>query len=260
MIKNTNLKESFRKRKLMFGSWTSIGDHQIAEIFSKSEIDFLGIDIEHSSISYKDAQNIILAAHSSKVPCLPRIATLNKESIKRLLDLGADGLIVPNVETKSEVDQIIEWMKYPPLGKRGYGISQAQGYGFDFNTYSGDWNKKSTLIIQIESITAVENLESLIVNDEIDAVMIGPYDISGSLGVPGEIYNNEVKKACKKVLDICKKFNKSCGIQDIEPNEKSIKNNINLGYNFIVLASDVFVLWKWTEKINNLIKSIDKNT
>jgi 2-dehydro-3-deoxyglucarate aldolase len=158
--------ESFRKktkqkllnRSTAFVSWTSIGHPQVTEMLVRSGVDFLGIDIEHSTISQEQSQRIIAACHAQGVACLPRVATHNQEAIKRVLDSGADGVIVPTVETPEQVERLIEWTKYPPIGKRGYGIARAQGYGHDFARYTSAWNKVSILIIQIESITAVENI------------------------------------------------------------------------------------------------------
>jgi 2-keto-3-deoxy-L-rhamnonate aldolase RhmA len=224
----------------------------------KTNTDFIGVDVEHSATSFEQIQNIIISAQSSNVPCLPRIATHDNESIKRILDLGADGIIVPNVDTVDQINQIVKWMKYPPLGRRGYGIARAQGYGHNFDKYINNWNKKSILVIQIESIEAVNNIESLVSHNEVDGVMIGPYDISGSLGVPGKLFDPKVKKSCLKVLNACKKYKKSCGIQDSNPSDKSIKGFLKEGYSFIILSSDIFTLWKWTENINVILNKLKK--
>ena len=88
--------------------------------------------------------------------------------------------------------------------------------------------------------------------------MIGPYDISGSLGVPGKLFDPKVKKSCLKVLNACKKYKKSCGIQDSNPSDKSIKGFLKEGYSFIILSSDIFTLWKWTENINVILNKLKK--
>jgi len=257
MIK-INLKNKIKNNDMLFGGWTSISNNLITEIFSKSNIDFVGIDIEHSSISLEQSQNIIISSQSYGIPCLPRIPTHDKQIIKRLLDIGADGIIIPNVENEKDIQKIIEWTHYPPTGKRGYGVSRAQGYGFDFDTYINNWNSNCVLVAQIESINAVENIENILKSENLDAAMIGPYDISGSLGIPGQINHEKVKHACKKVLDACNKFNKPCGIQDIEPTEESINKMIKEGYKFIILASDIFILWKWSENIKRIINKLKK--
>ena len=141
-------------------------------------------------------------------------------------------------------------------GKRGYGISKASNYGLDFNKYIKNWNKNSILIIQIESIKAVENIELLISQEVVDGVMIGPYDISGSLGIPGKLEDIKVKSACIKVIKACKKYKKSCGFHDTNPKMNSMKNYMKLGYNFLIIGSDIFTLWRWVEETNKLLKRI----
>lgn len=250
------LKNKLVNRENILAGWTSIGHPQVAEMIAMSGVDFIGIDIEHSTISQEQCQRIIAACHDKGVRCMPRIATHNQESIKQLLDSGADGIIVPTVDNPKQVEKLIEWMKYPPLGKRGYGIARAQNYGHNFSEYTSQWNNSSCLIIQIESITAVENIEELLQFDEVDGAMVGPYDISGSLGIPGQIDHQKVKDAGKLVIEACKKYGKSCGTQDINPNSQTIRDALASGFTFIVLASDVFILWEWGERMNKIITDI----
>ena len=249
------VKQKLINRSTVFASWTSIDHPQVTEMLVRSGVDFLGIDIEHSTISQTQSQRIIAACHSEGVACLPRVATHNQEAIKRVLDSGADGVIVPNVETSEQVEKLIEWIKYPPLGKRGFGIARAQGYGHDFKNYTSNWNGESVLVIQIESIQAVENIESLLQFAEVDGVMVGPYDRAGSLNIPGQIDHPKVQEAGQLVVEACKKFGKACGTQDIEPTAETVGNALEAGYTFVVLASDVFILWKWGERMQKLTNS-----
>ena len=246
-------KQKLLNRSTAFASWTSIGHPQMTEMLVRSGVDFLGIDIEHSTISQEQSQRIIAACHAQRVACLPRVATHSKEAVKRLLDSGADGVIVPSLETAEEVENLIEWTKYPPLGKRGYGVARAQGYGYDFEEYTSNWNDESVMIIQIESINAVENIEALLQFEEVDGVMVGPYDISGSLNIPGQIDHARVQEAGQRVVDACRVHGKACGTQDIDPTPESVQRALAAGYTFVVLASDVFILWKWGERMRKLI-------
>lgn len=248
-----DLKSKFRQRQQVFGAWTSLGHPQVSEMLVCSGVDFLGIDIEHSTISHEQSQRIIAVCKAKGIACLPRVASHNPEAIRRLLDSGADGIIVPNVETSEQIEKIIDWMKYPPFGKRGFGIARAQGYGHDFEKYISTWNENSILVIQIESKQAVENIDDLLKYDEVDGVMIGPYDISGSLKIPGQIDHPLVQEAGKNVVEACTKFGKGCGTQEVDPNLENIGQAIENGYTFIVLASDIFILWKWGEKMQEIV-------
>ena len=256
MNERNKIKNKFTNRKPVFAGWTSLGHPQVTEMLARSNVDFVGIDIEHSTISQEQAQSIISACHSAGVCCLPRIATHNQESIKRVLDSGADGIIVPTVDTPEQVEKLIEWMKYPPLGKRGYGIARAQGYGHDFEKYTTEWNKSSVLVIQIESVFAVEHLEELLEFEEVDGVMVGPYDLSGSLGIPGQINHDLVNNAIAHVIETCKRYGKSCGVHEVDPTVEVVQASFNAGSTFVVLSSDVFLLWKWGERMKKLINDI----
>ena len=243
-----------RERELSFGAWTSLAHPSISEIFARSGVDFIGIDLEHSTISLEHAQAMIAAAHAGGVNCLPRVSSHNAEQIHRLLDSGADGVIVPNVSRVEEVGQIVDWCKYPPVGSRSYGVARAQGYGLDFEEYVSTWNDRSTILIQIESIAGVEAVEGLLSNPAVDGAMVGPYDISGSLELPGQLFHPRVLQACARVVEACRRRGRACGTQLVEPTEGQVASAIEQGYTFIVLASDVFILWKWSERIKALIK------
>jgi len=251
-----NLKKQLEERRKVFAVWTSFGHPSISEVFSRIGVDFVGIDLEHSTISLEQAQQIITVCHGSGTPALPRIASHNMEMIKRLLDSGADGIIAPLVSQTSDVERLIGWCKYPPVGQRSYGVARGQGYGFDFEEYTRSWNETSILIIQIESVQGVEKVEELLNFEEVDGAMIGPYDISGSVGVPGQLNHPDVVEACKKVISACQRSGKSCGIHLVEPSLKSVQKAFSDGYTFVVLASDVFLLWKWGASMKDLIEKI----
>lgn len=254
-LQSKNLKLKFQSRDIIFGAWVSFEQPSITEIFSLAGFDFIGIDMEHAPISLSSAQKIFAFAQAKNVCCLPRPVSHNNDIFKPLLDSGANGLITPMVESKSEVKRILDFIKYPPVGKRTFGLNRAQGYGFHFSNYVTSWNENSIFIPQIESKKGVDNIEEIISNPDVDGVMIGPYDLSGSYGVPGDLENNLVKEACKKVIDKCKKYGKSCGTQLSNPNEISINNAIKEGYNFIILSSDLFILWNWSENMKSIMQN-----
>jgi len=255
--KRLQLKKNLQERKRLYGGWVSFSHPSISEIFSQAGFDFIAIDMEHSTISIEQAQRIIAACQGGGTLCLPRPVSHSNDWIKPLLDSGADGLIVQMVNTKQEVENIIQHYKFPPLGCRSYGVNRAHNYGLNFDDYVKKWNESSSLIIQVESIQAIENIEKLLEFDEIDGVMIGPYDISGSLGVPGETSHQLVIEATSKVIAACKKYGKSCGTQIESPTNENIKNLFELGYTFGILGSDLFVLATWTKKIREFINYSD---
>ncbi len=247
------LKKALRSRKQLFGAWVSYSEPSITETFAKAGFDFLAIDMEHSTITMPEAKGIITASQFYDVPCIPRPVSHSNDFIKPLLEFGADGMLIQMVNNSDDVEKLIKHIKYPPIGNRSYGVNRAQGYGFDFDSYINEWNNNSIFMIQVESINAVENIESILSHDEIDGVMIGPYDISGSLGVPGQLNHPEVINASKKVIKACEKYGKSCGTQLNDPNLKKINALFELGYTFAILGSDLFVLWKWAEAMKEVM-------
>ena len=247
-----------KKRRPLFVGWISFSHPSITEIFSNMKLDFNVIDMEHSTISIEQAQRIIAASQSFGVPCVPRIVSHSVDQIKPLLDSGPDGMMFPTVSNEFEMNNLFNHFKYPPLGQRTFGVNRAQNYGISIDNYFKSWNETSSFMIQIENKEGVNNLEKMLKQNKVDAVMIGPYDLSGSLGVPGDLDNKLVKNSCLEVSKICKSYNVSCGIQINDVTTENISKNLKLGFDFIVLASDLFALWKWSEGVNDLIEKFVK--
>ena len=253
-----NIKEKFKKRKKIFGGWISFEDPSIAELFSNINFDFIAIDMEHTTISNNLAKNIITSCNSKGKPCFPRPVSTNDEILKPLLDAGADGIIAPRISFNEDVSKLINNIKYPKKGKRSFGINRAQSYGHNEINYFKYWNDTSTCIIQIETTEGVNNLKELLENKDIDGVMIGPYDLSGSLGVPGDLNNKKVLDATRHILNICKKKKVSCGTQLSKFNLNEIKKNFSRGFNFIILGSDLFALKNWTIDCKKIIEKFKR--
>ena len=250
------LKQKFRNREKMFAGWVSYSHPSITETFALAGFDFIAIDMEHSSISIEQAGRIIAASQSEGIPCLPRPVSHSNDWIKPLLESGADGMLIQMVNTKEELEKLIQHVYYAPVGNRSYGVNRAHGYGFYFDDYVQQWNESASFIIQIESIEAVNNIEALLNYDEVDGVMIGPMDMSGSLGVPGQTNHPKVIEASRKVIEACEKYSKSCGSQVSETSVESINQLFDLGYTYAILGSDLFVLWRWAEEMKTLISAL----
>jgi len=256
--KRFSLKQKLRGREQLFAGWVSYEHPAITETFALAGFDFIAIDMEHTTISTEQAQRIIAASQAQGVPCLPRPVSHSNDWIKPLLESGADGMLIQMVNNKEEIKNLIQHIYYSPIGNRSYGVNRAHGYGFTLNEYFSEWNKSACFIIQVESIEAVNNIEDLLSFDEVDGVMIGPMDLSGSLGVPGQTDHPQVIEASKKVIQMCKKYNKSCGTQVSDTSEKAINELFDLGYTFAILGSDLFVLWRWAEEMKVIMERFKK--
>jgi 2-dehydro-3-deoxyglucarate aldolase len=146
------------------------------------------------------------------------------------------------INSKIDAEKAINAVKYPPLGNRGVGLARAQGYGFNFEEYADTINNKTRVIAQIEHIDAINNLEDIITVDGIDGTIIGPYDLSGSMGKPGKYEDSDVVDVLRKYEEVSKKVDKPMGYHIIEPNHKLVLEKIKNGYTFIAFSLDILFL------------------
>jgi 2-dehydro-3-deoxyglucarate aldolase len=242
--------------KASIGSWITINNPSIAEIMADAGFDWLCIDLEHTIIDYTETQQLILAIQSKGLRAFVRVGENNARIIKRVLDAGADGIIVPSVNSALEAQKAVNSVKYPPAGKRGVGLARAQGYGFDFEYYRDIKSKEITLIVQIEHIDAIKELDLIIQTKGVDGTFIGPYDLSGSLGKPGEWNEPEVQKAINVYEEIAKKHKKLIGFHVTPPDYSLVNEKIKKGYNFIAFGFDAMFLGTM---VRNQLKEIKNN-
>ena len=227
---------------MTLGSWITLNHISIVEIMADAGFDWLCVDLEHSVIDYYGAEKLIATIEAKG--CVPyvRVGANDPLIIKRVLDAGAKGIIVPMINSKIDAEKAINAVKYPPLGNRGVGLARAQGYGFNFEEYADTINNKTRVIAQIEHIDAINNLEDIITVDGIDGTIIGPYDLSGSMGKPGKYEDSDVVDVLRKYEEVSKKVDKPMGYHIIEPNHKLVLEKIKNGYTFIAFSLDILFL------------------
>ena len=253
-MRNKILKKKLKNNNLTIGSWITIGHPSIPEILSNAGFEWLTIDMEHNSIDKSMMQNLISVIQSKNIAALVRVDKNEEVTIKHALDAGADGIIIPMVNNKEDAMRAIEYAKYPPIGKRGVGLSRAQNYGYDFEDYK-KWQEENLVIIaQIEHIDGVNNLREIIGVDGIDAVIIGPYDLSGSLGYPGDFTKLELKTALNNVKNICKESCFPLGYHVVDPNPELVKSKINEGFTFIAFSTDFYFMGNNSIEMMNKLK------
>jgi len=250
-MKDTALKQKLKNKENTIGSWITIPHQAVIDILAEAGFDWLCIDLEHTAIDYNETQILIGFIQAHGMAALVRVSKNEEVVIKRVLDAGADGIIVPMVCTAEEAKRAVEYAKYPPVGKRGVGLNRAQRYGYGFEEYKSWVTNNQVVIAQIEHIEGVNNLEFIIDTPGIDGIFIGPYDLSGSLGIPGQYDEPVVQDALKRVEEICKRKNVSMGYHIIDPNIELVKEKNNAGYNFIAFSTDfLFMGRKATEQMN----------
>ena len=236
------LKYKLKNKKTSLGCWLTISHPLIPEILAPAGFDWLCIDIEHTAIDLNELPPLIISIENQKMTPLVRVGENNPNLIKRVMDIGAQGVIVPNINSAEEAIQAVKSVKYPPKGFRGVGLYRAQGYGRDFNKYLRWLEKESIVIIQIENIKAVENIDEIFSVRGIDAFLIGPYDLSGSINKPGNFEDDEFKKIVSIILKSAKKHNIPAGFHSVSSNPKEAIKNLNKGYKFLAFSLDSILL------------------
>ncbi|WP_086234133.1 HpcH/HpaI aldolase family protein [Campylobacter devanensis] len=237
-----SLKQKLKNKELTIGSWVTIGHPSVVEIMANAGFEWLVIDIEHTSIDLTMVQILISTIQSKGLKALIRVSKNEEVIIKRVLDMGADGIIVPMITNADDAQKAVDYAKYPPIGKRGVGLFRAQNYGLSFNEYKKWVNDELVIIAQVEHYLAAENIESIITTEGIDGIIIGPYDLSGSLGYPGEYNRSEVKEAINKILLACDKHNIPSGFHVIETDTSNIVEKIKQGCTFLAYSLDFLFL------------------
>lgn len=252
--KTNLLKAKLKNQEITFGSWITIGDQIVAEIMANTGFDWLTIDMEHSAITLDIAQYLIQIIELSKCVPLVRVGENNPLIIKRVMDAGAHGVIVPMVNSREDAEKAVNAVKYPPKGFRGVGLARAQGYGFNFEEYKKWLNEDSIVIVQIEHIDAVKKIDEILTVDGVDGFIVGPYDISGSLGKPGEFGTEEFKSIMEKIVKAGIKHKKTAGFHVIPPDEKEVKKYIEIGYTFIGISLDTLILGTKCKEVLSKLK------
>ena len=209
--------------KVTIGSWITLAHPSIAEIMAKAGFDWLAVDLEHSSITIREAEDLIRVINLCGVVPLVRLTSNDPNQIKRVMDSGAHGVIVPMVNHPKDAINAVQAVKYPPAGNRGVGLARAHGYGETFDDLA--WQDEGSLVIvQIEHIKAVENLEDIISVEGVNGYIVGPYDLSASMGIPGDFQHSEFKEAMEEINRIAKKLNIPGGVHFVEPYPTTLEN------------------------------------
>jgi len=237
-----SLKQKLKNNELTIGSWIMIGHPVSVEVMVLAGFEWLVVDIEHTSIDLQTLENLIRAIQANNIKALVRVSKNEEVIIKRVLDMGADGIIVPMICSKEDALNAVNYAKYPPIGQRGVGLYRASAYGTKFEEYKKYVNEELVIIAQIEHINAVNNIDEILQVKGIDGTLIGPYDLSSSLGYPGAFERDDVKNAIQKVLEACKNHNIPSGFHVIDTNVESLKEKIKEGCTFLAYAIDYFFL------------------
>lgn len=237
-----SLKSRLSRSELTIGSWVTLGHPSIAEIMAAAGFDWLVLDMEHSVLELSEVQSIIQVLDGKQCPAIVRLTSNHPDQIKRVMDAGATGVMVPMIKSAAEAKAAVDGVYYPPRGQRGVGLARAQGYGNSFQAYRQWLDENAVIVVMIEHVDAVKAIDSILAVPGIDAYIIGPYDLSGSMGRPGDLNHPDVQAAIAQVLEAGRRANKPGGIHVIEPDPEALQQRIQAYFNFLGYGLDIRIL------------------
>ena len=246
-----SFKNKLARGDLLVGTIITLPSTEIAEIFCQSGFDWLFVDLEHSALDIKDAQ-LILQSVAPIIPCLIRVPSNDEVLIKKALDIGTSGIIIPQVRTIEDAKRAVQLCKYPPRGVRSVGIARAQGYGEKFQEYVVSANDETAVIIQIEHIDAVDNIENILKVSGIDCLFVGPYDLSASMGKIGLTTDPDVQNAISQVKKCAEQAKIPLGI--FGATADAVKPYIQSGYTLIAVCIDTLLFGKAIKEMVGALK------
>ena len=226
--------------KRLHGLLITIPSPELVEIVSSVGFDWLFFDLEHSAISIESLQNMLRCVSD---PCYAavRVPEATSTHVAKVLEAGAEGVIFPRISTAEQARKAVSLCKYPPLGNRGVGVGRAQGYGNTFSEYLEVANERIACIVQIEDETGVENAAQISAVEGVDALFVGPYDLSMSMGIPGEVAHENLEKIIHRLPEI---VSKGTGLGILTADMEAVREYSGLGYNLMACGLD-------TQLINN---------
>ena len=240
------MKASLKRGEVLIGTFVlEFGGSAIATLLASAGADFIIADLEHSSFSIETMGRIIRGARGANLPCIVRVPSLERHFVSRVLDAGATGVMIPRVESGEDLEKIRNWTQYAPQGDRGvaFGIGHTD-YGdftkLDTREYVRRANEEILSIGQIETVKAVENLDDILAIGGLDVIFIGPYDLSTSMGISGELEHPLLLEAIKRVIALTQQHNVplGCYVNDFESGKQWLKHGVQL----IACGNDAFLL------------------
>ncbi len=253
-----NLKQKITDHHYVIGSWINTASPITAELMASTGFDFLTVDMEHCAIELGAVQSLFQAMKAGNASCTPlvRLQGHSYAETKRLMDAGAGGVIAPLINLPEQAEEIIQAVKYPPRGSRGVGFCRANGYGAKLKEFVETSNRESFVCVQIEHADALSRIDDILSVPDIDAVMIGPYDLSASLGVTAQFDHPDMIKSTALILDSCRRHGVVPGIHVVEPDVETTSRRYQEGYRFIAYSLDINMLLHHFTKDLRIIRNL----
>lgn len=233
-------KQRLLRGEPVVGHWISFPCPAVVELLASFGMDWLLIDTEHGPADWERVEDLLRAMDGSGVTPLVRVSANDPALVKRALDRGAFGVLVPLVSTPEEARTAVAAAKYPPEGIRGVAGSRINRYGADLADYFAQWNQQVLVMVQVETTEALARVDEIAAVPGLDVLFIGPNDLSASLGVFRQFDHPEFRRAVDRILDAARRHGKACGYMAGSPDE--VLDRIAQGFRFVAAGSDARLL------------------
>jgi len=254
----SRVRDKIRKKILVIGTHVATSDPVASEIVCAAGFDFVWIDAEHGAMDRKDINLHIMAIRGQGVAPFMRVPWNDPVLVKPILDMGPAGIVFPFVKTAEEAQLAVASCKYPPKGIRGFAPIRANNYGtMDGDEYLEISKTEPWVILQIEHVDAVNNLEEIIAVEGVDTIVIGAYDLSGSIGLLSQIRHPKVLELCDRAADTCRKAHFPFGVSLLW-SEENVRDWIHRGVSWIGVDNDISYLISGATEAYNLTKGLSE--
>jgi 4-hydroxy-2-oxoheptanedioate aldolase len=247
-----NLKEKLKKGQSVIGTWCILPSPQLVNVLAKAGLDFILIDMEHAPTGFETAQLMIEAAESEGCEAIIRVPNNDEIGVLRALDIGASGVIVPHIESVIDRENAMSYIKYPPVGIRGFSPYTKTGHYHSRPEHTKIENDKTLSGIIVEGMSGIKDYEKIIDDPALDLVYLGAYDLSVALGIPGDVNNPKIKEMQKFCTEKAREKNKAAG--GIFHSETDLAYFKKIGVQFLCYKVDTSIIYDEISSMLNFAK------
>ena len=249
------VKEKLAAGETVYGTFMMSSDPAVGEILGYAGLDFIMVDTEHSPIPIHQAEQIFRAVETTRAVPFMRVTANDQARIFQALDCGVSGIMIPQVNSAAAAEAAVKAARYYPAGDRGLaGIVRAARYGFiPFADYVKQANEAVMVLTQVEHVDAVAQLDEILAVEGLDGIFVGPVDLSQSMGIPGQVNNEEFRATVSDILKRTKAAGKVAGIFCF--NAADAQHWISQGANFVIVAADIMFLSGAARKLVSELRS-----
>lgn len=248
------VKDKLRAGEVTLGTWLMVGHPASGELLASCGFDWVAVDIEHTSIGLDVLENIVRGIGSKGAAPFVRLPDHSPTFIKWCLDMGAKGIIAPMVNSAEQAKAVVAAAKFPPVGIRGAAFCRAADYGESFKEYYYGQNEEVVVVTMVEHVDSVANIEEIVRVPGVDALFMGPYDLSSSMGIVGEFEHPRFVEALKKVRDAAKNAGMPVGLHVVAPDIEQVRQRASEGFQFIACSIDTQMILSLGKQLAGALK------